>query len=232
EDAEADLERLRASSSLELYGINIQYPWNRLILAGVKTIEVCKYPLGRNRSFIEDHDLFLIETPGRRSTQDADCLLERGYKLSPELIGRMEQEQLGEQATNAGLRGRYDWMHLVDRPIFGWVVGGAKEVEPMLADTKTMLRLKGHFAQCGEVAYAGVFGPGEVWMATPAEAEEAVNQLNGAEVDGQEISVRIDETSNDFRKLIVNFLPPHVQWQELKDLFRTVGEVKHAVRAR
>lgn len=92
--------------------------------------------------------------------------------------------------------------------------------------------LKGHFAQCGEVAYAGVFGPGEVWMATPAEAEEAVNQLNGAEVDGQEISVRIDETSNDFRKLIVNFLPPHVQWQELKDLFRTVGEVKHAVRAR
>ena len=35
--------------------------------------------------------------------------------------------------------GRYDWLHLGDGPSFGWVVGSAKEVEPMPADSKTML---------------------------------------------------------------------------------------------
>ena len=65
EDAEADLERPRAASSreqlrlaaqrmkpgfaspvsLELCGINVQYPWSPLILAGVKAVEVRKYRL-------------------------------------------------------------------------------------------------------------------------------------------------------------------------------------------
>jgi len=92
--------------------------------------------------------------------------------------------------------------------------------------------LKGHFAQCGDVAFAGVFGPGEVWMATAEEAAQAVAQMNGAGIDGQEISVRIDENSPDGRKLIVEQLPPSVQWQELKDLFRATGNVAHAARAK
>ena len=98
EDAEADLERLRAAFSRDelrlaaqrmmhalcqsgvsrTCGINVQYPWSRLILAGVKAVEVRKYPLGRYPSFIAEQDLFLIETPGRGSTQDADCAIDVG----------------------------------------------------------------------------------------------------------------------------------------------------------
>ena len=171
EDAEADLERLRAASSrdelrlaaqrmmpafaspvsLELCGINVQYPWSRLILAGVKAVEVRKYPLGRYPSFIAEQDLFLIETPGRGSTQDADCAIDVGAPPDKACVigvvrfsGCFQFADLAEfdlfrDQTRITSGGRYDWLHLGDRPIFGWVVGNTKGVEPMPADSKTML---------------------------------------------------------------------------------------------
>eukprot|EP00930_Biecheleria_cincta_P033239 TRINITY_DN23011_c0_g1_i1.p1 TRINITY_DN23011_c0_g1~~TRINITY_DN23011_c0_g1_i1.p1 ORF type:complete len:635 (-),score=125.90 TRINITY_DN23011_c0_g1_i1:97-2001(-) len=90
--------------------------------------------------------------------------------------------------------------------------------------------LKEFFAQCGEVAYAGIIGPGEVRMSTADEAEEAVDRLNGSVMDGHTISVELDPNSVDRTKLIVDYLPPTVQWQELKDLFQSVGKVMYAKR--
>lgn len=90
--------------------------------------------------------------------------------------------------------------------------------------------LKDFFAECGEVAYAGIFGPGEVRMSTAEEAEQAVDRLNGTVVDGHTISVELDPQSVDRTKLIVDYLPPALQWQELKDLFQDVGKVMYAKR--
>ncbi|CAE8616326.1 unnamed protein product [Polarella glacialis] len=91
--------------------------------------------------------------------------------------------------------------------------------------------LKDHFTQIGEVAYAGIFGPGEVRMSTAEEAAEAIAHLDGSVIDGQAISVRLDFASKDGSKLIVENLPPTCQWQELKDHFASCGIVSFAARA-
>ena len=49
-----------------LRGINIQRPWARKILNGVKSIEARRYPL---RSYLNE-DLWVIETPGSRGRDD------------------------------------------------------------------------------------------------------------------------------------------------------------------
>ncbi|CAE7726944.1 unnamed protein product, partial [Symbiodinium pilosum] len=124
EDAEADLERPRAASSreqlrlaaqrmkpgfaspvsLELCGINVQYPWSPLILAGVKAVE--------------------------GFTQDADCAIDVG--APPE-----KARVIGVVRISGCFQ--YDWLHLGDGPVSGWVVGNTKEAEPTPADSKTML---------------------------------------------------------------------------------------------
>ena len=49
---------------LTLRGINIQYPFSRLILSGVKSVEARRYPLGHRNLAHKNEDLFLIETHG------------------------------------------------------------------------------------------------------------------------------------------------------------------------
>jgi len=48
--------------TLNLPGINIQYPWAGLILDGIKTVETRKYPLPEK---FRRQRMWLIETPGR-----------------------------------------------------------------------------------------------------------------------------------------------------------------------
>lgn len=67
-------------------------------------------------------------------------------------------------------------------------------------------------------------------MSTADEAEQAVDRLNGSVMDGHTISVELDPHSVDNTKLIVDYLPPTVQWQELKDMFQSVGKVMYAKR--
>ena len=49
-----------------LRGINVQRPWARMLLEGVKTVEIRSYPL---RSYLNE-DLWLIETSGRKRRND------------------------------------------------------------------------------------------------------------------------------------------------------------------
>jgi len=90
--------------------------------------------------------------------------------------------------------------------------------------------LKDHFSQVGEVAYAGVLLPGEVRFEKPEDALAAIAHLDGAVVDGATLRVKEDPSSQDKTKLIVEGLPAAMKWQELKDLFSTVGTVKFADR--
>ena len=51
--------------SLTARGLNIQWPFSQLILGGVKTVEVRRYPLGhRNPNILADELVWLIETRG------------------------------------------------------------------------------------------------------------------------------------------------------------------------
>ena len=62
-DASAECCHMNTPSELSLRGINIQYPFSRLILSGVKTVEVRTYRLGDRNLGGVNEDLFLIETP-------------------------------------------------------------------------------------------------------------------------------------------------------------------------
>ena len=79
--ASADCCHMNTPSELSLRGINIQYPFSRLILFGVKTVEVRTYPLGDRNLDGDYEDLFLIETPGSRNLKGA--LVDRRYPIGP-----------------------------------------------------------------------------------------------------------------------------------------------------
>ena len=61
--------------SKHLRGINIQWPWARLILDGLKTVEARKYDL---MGYLNE-DLWIIETPGRGQRDKG--------KLGPRIVG-------------------------------------------------------------------------------------------------------------------------------------------------
>merc|ERR1719464_616561 len=109
--------------------------------------------------------------------------------------------------------------------------------------------LKDQCKQVGSVAYCNVRhmgGSGEVPGETPYQApahashegevrydavehtQLAMTQLNGSVLGGAQIWVRLDANSKDGTRLIVSGIPSHVQWQELKDHFATIGQVAFA----
>lgn len=93
--------------------------------------------------------------------------------------------------------------------------------------------LRDHFAQFGEVAYAGVLGPGEVRYEAPESAQLAVQQFDGHIIEGSVVplSVRLDTASTDGTKIVIENLPAAVRWQEIKDIFGAAGKVAYAARA-
>jgi RNA recognition motif-containing protein len=110
--------------------------------------------------------------------------------------------------------------------------------------------LKDHFATIGQVAFANVkpptgfgggfggfdmgkgcgggVGMGEVRFDDPSLVHAAVQSLDGSDLGGSAITVRIDQTSKDGSKVIVSGIPPGVDWQRLKDHFSSVGQVAYA----
>mmetsp|Transcript_96803 Transcript_96803/g.172213 ORF Transcript_96803/g.172213 Transcript_96803/m.172213 type:complete len:459 (-) Transcript_96803:42-1418(-) len=71
---------------------------------------------------------------------------------------------------------------------------------------------------------------GEIRYDDPQHAQDAVDQLNGSELDGRMITVDFDpnEMSGMGTKLVVGNCSPNLQWQELKDHFKSMGTVAYA----
>ncbi|KAH7479830.1 hypothetical protein PRIC1_008617 [Phytophthora ramorum] len=114
--------------------------------------------------------------------------------------------------------------------------------------------LKDHMKKAGTVVHADVLeesngrskGCGLVEYATQDEANKAIAELNNSELEGRLIFVREDREpeggsisklakraaaprgNGEGRQLYVGNLPWETNWQQLKDLFRTVGEVERA----
>ena len=59
------------AQSLCLRGLNIQYPFSQLILEGLEVKEARKCELGTRNVAQPGKEMFLIETPGSRSTAGA-----------------------------------------------------------------------------------------------------------------------------------------------------------------
>lgn len=114
--------------------------------------------------------------------------------------------------------------------------------------------LKDHMKTAGTVVHADVLelangrskGCGLVEYATEDEAAKAIAELNNTELEGRLIFVREDREpeggsiskfakrasaprgNGEGRQLYVGNLPWDTNWQQLKDLFRTVGDVERA----
>ena len=78
-DASAECCHMNTPSELSLRGINIQYPFSRLILSGVKSVECRRYPLGHRNLAHKNEDLFLIETRGTGDLEGALMESERDF---------------------------------------------------------------------------------------------------------------------------------------------------------
>ncbi|CAK0800673.1 unnamed protein product [Prorocentrum cordatum] len=100
--------------------------------------------------------------------------------------------------------------------------------------------LKDHFKACGPIAHADVRGKesgrkrdsypsvGQIRMSTAAEAEKALQLLNGSQLMGSVLEVKLHSGSTDATKLHVSGIPAGAAWQELKDHFASCGTVLHS----
>jgi len=100
--------------------------------------------------------------------------------------------------------------------------------------------LKDHFRACGPMAHADIKGKesgnkrntypsvGEIRMSTAAEAEKALQLLNGSQLMGSTLEVKLHSGSTDATKLQISGIPAGAAWQELKDHFASVGTVLHS----
>lgn len=92
--------------------------------------------------------------------------------------------------------------------------------------------LKDHFAAIGDLAFVNIFGSkrhgprktAEVRFDTALEASNAMNMLQGAEMEGGgSITITKAPGSKDGTKLIVSNIPPGTNWGQVKDFFQDVG---------
>ena len=119
---------------MSLCGLNIQYPWSRLIMAGRKTTEVRKFALGHYSCFSEGDQIFLIETLGRGSTEGAIVDVEVGPPPSEAQVlgvvtfaGCFEFRDYDDfhghrQDTCIAGGSHFDWWSIDAESLFAWVV--------------------------------------------------------------------------------------------------------------
>ena len=121
-----------------LHGINIQRPWARMILSGVKTIEARRYRLCK---YI-DEDLWVIETPGtkRRSATFQSKIIGVVRFGSDFRYQDLSQWRSDESQHCIERCSRFDWKGPeLDSAMYGWRVVSAS----LLAEPQSLLAVKG-----------------------------------------------------------------------------------------
>lgn len=97
---------------------------------------------------------------------------------------------------------------------WNWIMSKAKG---MFGKGKGNSPSTGNAARIGEIRYD-----------FPEDAQVALQAFDGAWYEDNQIRVIPDEASKDGTKLLVEGLPQHVQWQDLKDFFSAGGAVAYA----
>ena len=70
-------------ATLSLPGLNINWPFSQLILAGVKTIETRTYALGHRNIAQPDVEMWLVETPSKADAISKGWVLAGGAAVAP-----------------------------------------------------------------------------------------------------------------------------------------------------
>jgi len=96
-------------------------------------------------------------------------------------------------------------------------------------DAMAMMGMPGMDAMMGMGGMGGGgTAVGEIRYDDPTHAYDAGATLDGTQINGCTISIKLDPRSQDGTKLIVEGLPSGIEWQELKDHFNRVGPVAYA----
>ena len=114
---------------LEVKGLNVQWPWSRLIVDGKKTIETRSYPLPAS---LRGRWVAIIETPGPQGKKNG---IHRA-----QVIGLVKFKDSKLYSTKKGWLADYDH-HLVSpndplyafnrsRPKYGWLVEDVMTLSP------------------------------------------------------------------------------------------------------
>ena len=113
------------AATLNLPGLNINWPFSQLILAGVKTVEVRSYALGYRNIAQPAVEMWLVETPGIANAISKGGVLVGGVAVAPrpkdaQIVGAVTFSHSVEYETPAAFRadsenhriakgGSYDW---------------------------------------------------------------------------------------------------------------------------
>ncbi|TPX33116.1 hypothetical protein SmJEL517_g03931 [Synchytrium microbalum] len=149
---------------------------------------------------------------------------------------RTHQNDHGAAASGGSTSAPHPYSPAIDPASNGGSASSRQLYVGNLVFTIQWQELKDLFRQAGNVVRADVAqdaqgrsrGYGTIVMATPQEAQAAVTQFNGTDLQGRTIEVREDKfaaetTALPGTQVFVGNLPYTTRWQDLKDAIRNTG---------
>ncbi len=138
-----------ASKDVTLRGLNVQFPFSRLLRDNVKTQEIRRFPLGHRGIAWANERLFLIETPAKRAggailgeldlgppPASAQVVAILSFSHDTQFVSPGEF-RASEEAHRVAHGGAYDWDGA--SPCFAWHVQSVQKLlRPVPAGSKTM----------------------------------------------------------------------------------------------
>lgn len=118
--------------SIELKGINIQWPWSEMLICGKKTIETRKYPLPEK---LKNVPLAVIETPGKRKDFKARIIgviiFTDSKKYSNEKVWKADFDKHLVEPNDPQFKFKKEI------PKYGWIVGSFHSLKKPITPPKT-----------------------------------------------------------------------------------------------
>ena len=135
-----------AGTCCTLPGLNINWPFSQLILAGLKKVEARRYDLGCQNTAPPDQEMWLVETPGDPQALAKGMALDGDARIAPrpqhaQIVGTLtfsradryeslESFRSERECHRIGQGGKYDWHGEGD--MYAWRVSGTRRlVEPV-----------------------------------------------------------------------------------------------------
>jgi len=117
-------------ATLSLPGLNINWPFSQLILAGLKTVEVRDYALGYRNIAKPDVEMWLVETPAIANAISKGWVLDGGAAVAPrptvaQIVGTVTFSRSDEYETLAAFQADRENHQIAKGASYDW--GGKGE---------------------------------------------------------------------------------------------------------
>lgn len=119
-----------------LPGLNIQWPWSRLLLSGEKVVETRSYPIPDKHI---GKELAIIETPGPRGAAEAGIAKAQiigTITFSDSFEYQSRDQWLADRKRHCVSPGDPVYGFKSDTPKFGWVVASVSQLPKPVAAPK------------------------------------------------------------------------------------------------